>query len=90
MLDAEALTPTLVLDPRFTLLVVPRELLKLAVPEPVKFTTPAAGVTMLNISRGVALAVPAIKGAAAKTAASSRGRFMVESSKQAREDLRLA
>ena len=90
MLDADALTPTLVLDPRFTLLVVPRELLNCAVPVPVKFTTPAEGVTMLNISSGVALAVPAIKGAAARTAASSRGRFMVEHLKQARENLRLS
>ena len=76
MLDADAFTPTLVLEPRFTLLVVPRDWLKFAVPVPEKFTTPAEGVTILNICRGSALAVPAIKGAAAKTAASKRGRFI--------------
>ena len=81
MLDADAFTPTLVLEPRFTLLVVPRLWLKFAVPVPEKFTTPADGVTILNIWRGSALAVPAIKGAAAKTAASKRGRFIELSSK---------
>ena len=81
MLDADAFTPTLVLEPRFTLLVVPRDWLKFAVPVPEKFTTPAEGVTILNICRGSALAVPAIKGAAAKTAASKRGRFIGLSSK---------
>lgn len=62
-------------------LLVPRDWLKLAVPVPEKFTTPAEGVTMLNICSGSALAVPAMSGAAASTAATKRGRFMMLSSK---------
>ena len=81
MLDAEAFTPTLVLEPRLMELFVPRDWLKLAVPVPEKFTTPAVGVTMLNICSGSALAVPAMNGAAASTAATKRGRFMMLSSK---------
>ena len=90
MLDAAAFTPTLVLEPRFTLLDVPRDWLKFAVPVPEKFTTPAEGVTILNICSGSALAVPAINGAAAKTAPSNRGRFRVWSSKKPEKNLRLS
>ena len=81
MLEAAALTPTLVLEPRLIELFVPFDWLKLAVPVPLNVIVPGADEVMLNIWSGSAFAAPANNGAAARTAATKSGRFMVWSSK---------
>ena len=67
----------MVLEPTLKLLLVPRDWLKFAVPVPEKFTTPAEGVLMLNICRGSAFAVVPTRPDVARSAARSRGRFMI-------------
>ena len=74
--DADAFTPKLVAEPTWKLLLVPRELLNVAVPLPLKETEPGDEAEIVNWSALAGLLPRATATALESAAASRRGLLM--------------